>query len=437
MDLEDFSEQIKAMGNHTAVLRQRADGPSMDHSVLMSETFQALSTTMEELHVAEEELREQNEELVEARMRVEAERQRYQNLFEFAPDGYLVTDAGGIIREANQAAAGLLNVGPAFLVGKPLANFILIEQRREFRNRLFQLANEVERLDAWEVCLQGRHSTPIAVELTVTVDRHLHGHRYGLRWMIHDVSARRRMEDRIQVLNADLERRVQERTEELETAVASAERAEQRFRGLVDGIDAIVWEAEPRTGQCTFVSRRAEEVLGYPVKEWLDDPGFWAAHLHADDREWAVSMRNKAMLEGRGREFEYRAIAATGRVVWLRESVRIVCDPQGNPREMLGLMVNISKRKKAERQLYTAKRELTSQLSEMAYLHELHERLITNRKLGPTLKEVLAAASALQGTDLGMLVLFDPERGDLYTAASIGLSPEYIKLHGRLSLGVC
>ncbi|CAA9401470.1 hypothetical protein AVDCRST_MAG94-5938, partial [uncultured Leptolyngbya sp.] len=51
---------------------------------------------------------------------MEAERQRYQELFEFAPDGYLVTDAQGKIQEANLAAARLLNIEQRFLVGKPL-----------------------------------------------------------------------------------------------------------------------------------------------------------------------------------------------------------------------------------------------------------------------------------------------------------------------------
>jgi PAS domain-containing protein len=65
---------------------------------------------LEELQVSGEELRVQNEELAAARQTVETERQRYQELFDFAPDGYLVTNAEGVIQEANRAAAGLLRV---------------------------------------------------------------------------------------------------------------------------------------------------------------------------------------------------------------------------------------------------------------------------------------------------------------------------------------
>ncbi|HEV7516178.1 MAG TPA: PAS domain-containing protein, partial [Thermoanaerobaculia bacterium] len=67
-----------------------------------------LQDALEEVQVAEEELRSQNEELLLTRQAIEAERLRYAQLFELAPDAYLVTDAGGRIAEANRAAAELL-----------------------------------------------------------------------------------------------------------------------------------------------------------------------------------------------------------------------------------------------------------------------------------------------------------------------------------------
>jgi PAS domain-containing protein len=70
--------------------------------------WEELQASLEELQIAEEELQQQQEELAASRYLVEAERQRYQELFNFAPDGYLVTDAHGVIQEANRAAAVLL-----------------------------------------------------------------------------------------------------------------------------------------------------------------------------------------------------------------------------------------------------------------------------------------------------------------------------------------
>src|SRR5687767_14758942 len=95
---------------------------------------------MEELRVAEEELHRLGEDLEVARDAAEAERRRYRDLFEFAPDGYLVTDLLGMIREANRAAAAMLNVEARFLLGKPLAAFFPEEGRSAFRSELSRLA---------------------------------------------------------------------------------------------------------------------------------------------------------------------------------------------------------------------------------------------------------------------------------------------------------
>lgn len=111
-----------------------------------------LQETLEELQTAEEELRQQNEQLIFSREITEAERLRYQNLFEFAPDGYFVTDNLGVIQEANQAASFLLSVPQKALIGKPLVVFIAQQYQFNFVSRLRKLQN----LQEWEMYLQPR-----------------------------------------------------------------------------------------------------------------------------------------------------------------------------------------------------------------------------------------------------------------------------------------
>ena len=74
-------------------------------------------------------------------------------------------------------------------------------------------------------------------------------------------------------------------SERLRTA---AEASGRRLRELVQSIDAIVWEAEAQTHQFTFVSQRAEQILGYPVGQWLSQADFWEQHLHPLDRKSVV-----------------------------------------------------------------------------------------------------------------------------------------------------
>ncbi len=140
MNLEHFSSQLKEMGACVADMR-RGNGGFGSIPTSWEETSTALDTAMEELRVAEEELLQQASEIELSWQVVKVERQRYQDLFEFAPDGFLVTNLFGMIREANRAAAGLLGVSPEFLAGKPLANYVEIAQRRSFRTGLSRLSN--------------------------------------------------------------------------------------------------------------------------------------------------------------------------------------------------------------------------------------------------------------------------------------------------------
>ena len=149
----------------------------------------------------------------------------------------------------------------------------------------------------------------------------------------------------------DLGERLTVEITERERAKEALRESEERHRSLVQGVDAIVWEADAATWQFTFMSQRAEAVLGYPVEQWLKEPDFWVNHLHPDDREQAVASCRAAIAEGRENDFEYRAVAADGRVVWLRDIVHLVRDAKGQVRQLRGVMVDITKQKQAEEQL--------------------------------------------------------------------------------------
>jgi len=99
-------------------------------------TWPAEIAAMEELRVVEDELQTQNEELITAHLDVEIERRRYQELFDLAPDAYLVTNLAGIIDEANLSASRLLGIAREFLIGKALAAYIATEDRVRFRSLL-------------------------------------------------------------------------------------------------------------------------------------------------------------------------------------------------------------------------------------------------------------------------------------------------------------
>ncbi|MBW4678876.1 MAG: PAS domain S-box protein [Microcoleus vaginatus WJT46-NPBG5] len=160
---------------------------------VITEVLEQVNVSLEELRVAREELSHQNEQLSVTREQLERERQRYKELFEFAPDAYLVTDENGTIREANYTAAALLNVSQRFLVGKPLSIFVPEEERRDFRLRINQLRiGELERLREWELRMQPRKGESFEAAITVSAVWNPEG--FNLRWMLRDITRRKKVE---------------------------------------------------------------------------------------------------------------------------------------------------------------------------------------------------------------------------------------------------
>ncbi len=201
------------------------------------------------------------------------------------------------------------------------------------------------------------------------------GEPIGQVGTVEDITRRKQAEAEIYSLNADLEKRVIERTAQLEAANqqkdevlqreqaarARAEAAEQRFRDLINGLGhAIFWEADATTLQFTFASQSAESILGYPLSKWTDETDFWIEILHPDDRQKTVDFFREQTIQGRDCEFEFRCIAANQQVLWLRNKAYIVRDSRGAVQKLRGLMTDITQAKQADDALKERAEELAS-----------------------------------------------------------------------------
>ncbi len=124
--------------------------------------------------------------------------------------------------------------------------------------------------------------------------------------------------------------------------------AHRRFHDLVEGLGAIVWEADAVRRHHTFVSGRAAAVLGHPLSRWHDDADFWLTIQHPDDRERAAEESRAARAETRDHDLEYRVLSADGRIVWMLDLVRVVRHPDGSIHHLRGVMVDITQSKRAE-----------------------------------------------------------------------------------------
>ena len=221
---DEMAKEIGEAQRPAAELRRRNDELETEENGLIEESIEQLQTVLEELQVAEEELRIQNAELIATRDALEEERERYRDMFELAPDAYLVTDPEGVIRAANEAAARLLGIQGRFLTGKMLRNFVLVEERNSFRAKIDSIRG-ADRVIEIEARMQTRSGEPLDAAIRVAPVRNSKGELTALRYLVHNVTQRKQAEDEIKSWNTELERRVAERTAELEAAKAEAEAA--------------------------------------------------------------------------------------------------------------------------------------------------------------------------------------------------------------------
>ena len=124
------------------------------------------------------------------------EQSRYRELFEEAPEGYVLTDRWGSITHANHAAAQLMNVATELLPGKPLAFCIYADDRSAFRRAVDQ-AKRNHRADITLRFSPCDKPTLIAHFTAATLGTDRQGTRNVIRWTIQDVTEQRAGEQRL------------------------------------------------------------------------------------------------------------------------------------------------------------------------------------------------------------------------------------------------
>lgn len=193
LNIESFSQQVSVMHDRLFHLFNQVNASPQMAGSLIPSVLKELGIAMEELQVAVEELLQQEEALTVALELANIERQRYQELFQFAPEAYLVTSLDGCIQEANWMAAQLLDLSAQFLVGKPLAVFVSETDRSAFRSELVR-RQQRDYFQEWEISLQTRGGKVLDVACSTLAIRDYNHQPISFRWTIRDISERKRIE---------------------------------------------------------------------------------------------------------------------------------------------------------------------------------------------------------------------------------------------------
>jgi PAS domain S-box-containing protein len=241
---------LKAKRKSTRRAAPRRKPPARRGRGTVAGSSAQLQKLLHELQVHSEEITVQNEQLMKAQAELELARDRYADLYDFAPVGYVSVDSRGYIVDINLAGATLLGRPRSFVLRMPFTAMIVPHQLDAFREFLLALRQHADgRVLSTEVSVR-RH--PGRIVRLVARPLGLGPGPNRLLTAMFDVTEERRLEAE---RRAALERE-QQRSEELMREVAIRTRAEERIKSLLDRLVSVQEEERRR------IARNLHDHLG-------------------------------------------------------------------------------------------------------------------------------------------------------------------------------
>ena len=179
-----------------------------------------------------------------------------------------------------------------------------------------------------------------------------------------DITDRKKVEEELQGIRHELERRVEERTAALLTS-------QQRLEMAFHGAGLASWDWQIKTGAFSFNERWAE-LRGFGMEELAPHISSSADGIHPDDRP-VVEANLKTCLDGQTPEFEaeMRVRTKANEWTWILNRGRVIERNQaGAPVRMAGIEIDITSRKRTEEALKESEvrySSLVSQATDIIY----------------------------------------------------------------------
>jgi PAS domain S-box-containing protein len=153
----------------------------------------------------------------------------------------------------------------------------------------------------------------------------------------------------------DVSDRVQVQQEAAEVQRELVE-SEARFRSLVENLPAVVYiETDGPSPETLWVSPNVVDVLGHQPEDLLgpNDDG-WVRSIHPDDLRRVLDAAHASAERSDIFDMEYRIVRKDGEVIWVHDHCVLARDADGNPLQWQGVLVDITARVQAERELATS-----------------------------------------------------------------------------------
>ncbi|MEQ8818720.1 MAG: PAS domain S-box protein [Sumerlaeia bacterium] len=209
----------------------------------------------------------------------------------------------------------------------------------------------------------------------------------------------------------------------LQRHIASRRSLERRLQGILDSMEEVVWSGVPGAKEPVFMSPSAKNVYGRPVEDFQRDPDLWRKVIYSRDMAIAESFMERVIAEGEV-EVEYRIVRPGGEIRWVKDRARAVHDEAtGEVVRVDGIVLDVTKRKRAETDLLAQRAEMDAVLSAAPMvLMSVDPNGVVNHAVGARLTRLGLSQQSLIGRGMDVWDRRTPLTADMFERALMGES---------------
>jgi PAS domain S-box-containing protein len=297
------------------------------------------------------------------------------DLYDHAPCGYHSVDPDGTVVAVNRTELRWLGYRARELIGRVRFVDLVAPGSRDTYRAAFARVKEHGGVTDVELELVRKDGSTFPVLVNSSAVRGPDGRYLRSRTTLTDLTERKRAEDAVRRLNAELEQRVSARTAEAATAAEGKRASEERFRLFAEGVRDYAIVALDLRGRVVSWNAGAERITGYTAEEVAGRP-FAQFYPEGDDDPGASGKWRTVSWPAARFEEEGWRVRKDGSRFWANCIITPIADPHGRPLGFSAITRDLTERRRTEEEVRRRAAELEALNRELAQKNTENEMFV-------------------------------------------------------------